>query len=253
MDAAQWYCNVSARKVRSEKCEKKQMADLPNLPQTEAAIVAETNAFRKTEGLGTLTRNPALEQAARAFAKYLAKSGKFAHEADGRQPADRAKAAGYEYCTVAENLALNLDSRGFTAKRLATEAMDGWKKSPGHRHNLLLAGVTEIGVAIAQAPGADPKFLSVQLFGRPRSLAFDFTVVNRSHDTVSYTFSGKTFDIKPRVTNTHTTCEAGKVAFTRSGNWLTGHKMKAAYHARSGAKFVLRPGPQGNVHVQLEN
>ena len=89
------------------------MASLPDLPQTEIAIVEMTNAFRKDNKLAPFKPNAALTAAARAFADYLGKSGKFAHEADGRQPAQRAEAQGYRYCTVAENLALNLDSRGF--------------------------------------------------------------------------------------------------------------------------------------------
>jgi uncharacterized protein YkwD len=59
-----------------------------------------------------------------------AKSGKFGHEADGRQPGQRAEAQGYRYCTVAENLALNLDSRGFETKELARKAVEGWKARP---------------------------------------------------------------------------------------------------------------------------
>ena len=143
------------------------MATLPDLPQTEMAIVELTNAFRKESRLGEVKPNAALSAAARAFAAYLAKTGKFAHEADGRQPAQRAEAAGYRYCLVAENLAMNLDSRGFETRALASAAVEGWKNSPGHRANMLQRGATEIGVAIARAPDKDPKFISVQLFGRP--------------------------------------------------------------------------------------
>ena len=62
------------------------MATLPDLPQTEIAIVEMTNAFRKESRLGEVKPNAALTAAARAFAEYLAKTGKFAHEADGHQP-----------------------------------------------------------------------------------------------------------------------------------------------------------------------
>ena len=82
------------------------MATLPDLPQTERAIVEMTNAFRRESKLGEVKPNAALTAAARAFAEYLARTGKFAHEADGRQPAQRAEASGYRYCRVAENLAM---------------------------------------------------------------------------------------------------------------------------------------------------
>ena len=155
------------------------MASLPDLPQTEIAIVEMTNAFRKDNKLGALKPNAALTAAARAFADYLGKSGKFGHEADGRQPAQRAEAQGYRYCTVAENLALNLDSRGFETQQLAREATEGWKGSPGHRANMLRPHVTEIGVAVVRAPDRDPKFISVQLFGRPEALKVQFTIENQ--------------------------------------------------------------------------
>ncbi|MFV0294689.1 MAG: CAP domain-containing protein, partial [Hyphomicrobiaceae bacterium] len=103
------------------------MTDLPNLPAAEVAIVRATNDFRRAQGVGKLSRNPTLDTAARAFANYLARSGKFAHEADGRSPADRTKASGYAYCTVAENLALNLDSRGFKTGKLVRDVVEGWK------------------------------------------------------------------------------------------------------------------------------
>src|SRR5207248_4440757 len=107
------------------------MATLPDLPQTEIAIVELTNAFRSESKLGELKPNAALAAAARAFAEYLAKTGKFAHEADGRQPAQRAQAQGYRYCLIAENLAMNLDSRGFETRVLTRDAVEGWKSSPG--------------------------------------------------------------------------------------------------------------------------
>ena len=156
------------------------MPSLPDLPQTEIAIVEMTNAFRKENKLGEVKPNAALTAAARAFAQYLAKTGKFAHEADGREPAERATEQGYRYCLVAENLALNLDSRGFETRQLAGHVLTGWKESPGHRANLLQVAVTEIGVAVARAPDRDPKFISVQLFGRPEALKVTFRIENRS-------------------------------------------------------------------------
>jgi len=113
------------------------MASLPDLPRTELAIVEMTNAFRRESKLGEVKPNAALTAAARAFAQYLAKTGKFAHEADGRGPGERVVASGYQYCQVAENLAMNLDSRGFETRALARAVVEGWKGSPPHRANLL--------------------------------------------------------------------------------------------------------------------
>ncbi len=228
------------------------MADLLDLAKTEAAIIELTNTFRRSEKLEAVHPNAALTHAARLFAQYLAKSGRFAHEADGRQPADRAKAAGYDYCLVAENLALNLDSRGFTTTALSVQAVDGWKNSPGHRRNMLLPHVVETGVGIAQAADRDPKFLSVQLFGRPASLKFEFRLENRSTDVVSYTLGGQSHAIEPNVAVTHTACAPSEIRFDRAGNWLTGIRLDARYTARNGALFAIKTGPDGRTRVDAD-
>lgn len=226
------------------------MTDTPDLAQTQAAIVERTNAFRAEQGLSPVQRNAALQHAAHEFAKYLAKSGRFAHEADGRKPAERAKQAGYWHCTVAENLALNLDSRGFTVEKLATDTVEGWKASPGHRKNMLLPNVTDVGIGIARALGPDPKFLTVQLLGRPGNLAYAFSITNKSTDTITYDVSGKRHEIAPRVVVTHQACEPAKVRFEGTGGWPGGTRMNVQYDAVDKAKFVLRNGPEGKLMVE---
>ena len=66
----------------------------PDLPQTEAAIIEMTNAFRAENRLTAVVPSAKLQAAAKVFADYLARNGSFAHTADGRQPAERAQAAG---------------------------------------------------------------------------------------------------------------------------------------------------------------
>ena len=222
---------------------------LPDLPQTEIAIVELTNAFRAGQKLGAVTVNAKLTTAARAYAKYLADSGKFAHEADGRQPWDRTKAAGYSHCVVAENLASHLDSRGFETRALATAAMEGWKNSPGHRANLVLPAVTEIGVGVVQASGPHPKFLSVQLFGRPDSFKFSFKVDNRSAASVSYTVGGRDFSVEAHARITHTTCAPDEIAFKRAGNFFSGKSLAGRFTASDGAVYTLKSDAQGAVTV----
>ena len=67
----------------------------PDLPQTEIAIVEMTNAFRKENALSEVKPTRALRPPRAHLREYLAKTGKFAHEADGRQPQDRVAAQGY--------------------------------------------------------------------------------------------------------------------------------------------------------------
>lgn len=229
------------------------MAELPDLPRTEAAIIDETNAFRRAERLEPVKPNGELTRAARQFAEYLARTGRFAHEADGRKPADRVGAAGYKHCMISENLALNQDSRGFSTARLASEAVTGWKNSPGHRRNMVEPHVTEIGVGVAKAADAAPKFLSVQLFGRPASLSYKFRVENRAGVVLSYTIGGQRATAEPRVVVTHTGCVPAEIVFERAGNALTGTGLGSRFPTRDGAVFALVRAADGAVKIEVES
>jgi uncharacterized protein YkwD len=218
---------------------------VPDLPQAELAIIEKTNAFRKANALQELKPNPALTAAARAFADYLARSGKFSHEADGRTPQDRVLAQGYRYCLVAENLAWNLDSRGYDTSRLAREVVEGWKASPGHRENLLLPGATEIGVAVAQAPNAAPKFVSVQVFARPESAQVRFAIRNLTGSAVPYVLGAQSETVQPRETVTHTDCEPRPLQFQAAPS-------PAAFAPKDGDRFTVRAGKKGVIEVSID-
>src|SRR5262245_24667072 len=221
------------------------MTFLPDLPQTEIAIVEMTNAFRQENRLGALAPNRALTLAARAFADYLGRSGRFSHEADGREPAQRAEAQGYRYCLVAENLALNLDSRGFETKQLAREVAEGWKASPAHRANMLLPHATEIGVAVVRAPDKNPKFISVQLLGRPDSLKVEFSIANRTGAAISYRLGEKETTLSANTVITHTRCDPDALTFLDMG------ASARSYEPRNGDRFVIR-NERGATKVDLE-
>lgn len=226
---------------------------LPDLPNVEIAIVEMTNAFRRENNLGEVTANPALARAARDYAAYLARSGTFSHTADGREPSARAESAGYAFCQVAENLALNLDSRGFETRALAGQAVEGWKTSPGHRKNLLAPHVVEIGVAVVRAPDKDPKFISVQLFGRPKSLAYTFKVANVSSASISYSFGGETHALQPRYSVTHSACTPSELQFSPPEAAKAAPSLKARYAARDGQVYTLKPGAAGTLTLEVKD
>ena len=127
------------------------------------------------------------------------------HEIDGRAPAERAGAAGYRHCMVAENIAYLFDSVGFTTEQLAARLLQGWEQSAEHRRNMLLAPVMHIGVGVAQNADSG-RYYAVQLFGRPSSAAIRFEVVNGADVDLRYELDRETFDLAPRVTRTHTRC-----------------------------------------------
>lgn len=178
--------------------------------QAAGLVLAQANALRQREGLAPLAPQPALEAAAREFADYMARTDRYAHDADGRRPADRAEAAGYAYCTVAENIAWQFHSAGIEAPDLARRLVQGWERSPPHRANLLDAGVTETGVAVARSARTG-RWYGVQMFGRPESARVDFAIGNATTRPVRYELDGRAWRLAPRETRRHGQCSAPQV------------------------------------------
>ncbi|MEJ5216704.1 CAP domain-containing protein [Cognatishimia sp. D5M38] len=102
-------------------------------------VVKLTNEFRTSNNLPALRLSPLLESIAATHGSDMRHHGFFSHMGtDGTSVADRALRQGYNYCLIAENIAVGQRS----AKRVTKD----WIKSRGHRENLLNIGVTEIGV-----------------------------------------------------------------------------------------------------------
>ena len=192
-------------------------------------MLEQTNAFREAQGLAPLATDPALDKAAQAYARHMARAGKLGHTVDGRQPAERAQAQGYEACIVAENVGYQYDSRGYEAPGLARELMEGWKKSPGHRENLEDAAVSEIGVGIAQ--DAKGGYFGVQLFGRPRREAIRFSVQNGAGREIAYRAGEREFTLPPRATREHMICRPVTIAI---------EALKFSRPVRDGATYAVR-------------
>ncbi len=219
----------------------------PDVPAAETAIIQMTNAFRQEHKLGRVTPNPLLAAAARAYAKVLAANkGELSHTLNGTTPVTRAQKAGYAYCQIAENLAEIYDSRGFTSADYARRTVKGWEASPGHRHNLLMPEVTDVGVAVEKLPYQFPRYVAVQLFGRPRALKYTFKIVNKLPGPVAYAFAGEDHAVQPRQIITHTSCAAGTVAFK-----LDARSGVGRYEARDGQVYTLKPRKGGGVVVEV--
>ncbi len=127
-------------------------------------IVAETNKRRKENTLGPLEENPNLTRAAEMKLKDMVDKQYFEHVSPtGKGPADLAKAAGYSYVLVGENLALgNFEDDSVL--------LDAWMNSPGHRANILNTRYKEIGVAAAKVTYEGRSiWMAVQEFGKPET------------------------------------------------------------------------------------
>src|SRR5438093_8390140 len=107
------------------------------LAEAAKRILEQTNEFRAAQSVEPVATSRELAAAADAFARFIAQSANLSHTADGRQPAERASAQGYDPCIVSENIAYLYRSAGYDAPALAEEMVEGWKKSPGHRKNML--------------------------------------------------------------------------------------------------------------------
>lgn len=133
-----------------------------------AAIIASrlielSNDSRADESLGTLTENALLVKAAQAKANDMATRGYFAHTTpDGKEPWHFISAAGYDYLTAGENLAMNFSD--------SEDVVRAWMRSPSHKENILNSKFTEIGIATAKGEykGKQTIFV-VQMFGSPRA------------------------------------------------------------------------------------
>jgi hypothetical protein len=213
---------------------------VPDLPQVEQHIVEMTNQVRQEQKLPVLKVNAMLAKAARAFAVSVARSGKFSHTADGRTPAQRAESAGYKHCDIAENLAMDEDSVGFDTGALALQAIAGWMNSPPHRANILRASVSEIGVGVARAPGPKPKFISVELFGRPASAIYTFRIINAANTAVNYSFEGKANELKPGVAVTRASCSPGELVVSKPGSLFSSPREIARLAPENKTNYTLK-------------
>ncbi|MEU0954620.1 CAP domain-containing protein [Streptomyces niveus] len=119
-------------------------------------VVALTNAERTAARLRPLAGDPRLTAAAQAHSDEMVGRGFYSHTSpDGRQPWDRAAAAGCTHRGIGENIACG--------QRSAAEVVRGWMESPGHRANILKPDFTHIGIGFRG--GGEAGTYWTQLFG----------------------------------------------------------------------------------------
>lgn len=120
-----------------------------------------SNSQRQNNGLGILTYNEKLSQAARQKAQDMFNKNYWAHYGpNGETPWNFILGAGYQYEYAGENLAKNfLFSDG---------VVDAWMASPTHRENILRPEYTDVGYAVLNGViNGEETTLVVQMFGTP--------------------------------------------------------------------------------------
>ena len=116
--------------------------------QTQVANLS--NKQRVAHGCKALPVNDKLLWAARGHSKYQAKTHTMTHTgAGGSTFITRAQAAGYT-SPRSENVAYGY--------RSATEVVNAWMKSPGHRRNLLDCRAKTFAVGVAYASDGTPYY-----------------------------------------------------------------------------------------------
>ena len=118
------------------------------------------NAYRKERGLKPLKLNPELTEAAKNHSRDLAKWDRISHfGSDGSNPWDRVKRSGYNARVAAENVG--------TGQTSFEEVLKGWKESPGHNKNLLLADAEHVGIALVREGKTEFKTFWTLVIGAP--------------------------------------------------------------------------------------
>jgi uncharacterized protein YkwD len=189
-------------------------SDEIDLDNVAAGIIERTNDFRQQNELDPVSADADLNTAAKKFAEYMAQQEEYGHQADGRTPAARAEAAGYQYCVIRENIAYRTDPRLSGGEALAEFFTQGWIDSPHHRENMLADFITDTGVAVASTDGVT--FYAVQMFGRPESATYTIRVANETETSKPLMIrsnGGKDkFSLPPRTEITMQRCFPAELA-----------------------------------------
>ena len=127
--------------------------------QLDAATAASMiSGYRVNNGLTPVSIDPELMKLAQAQADAMASRDKLDHNVV-RGFNERLKAQGYRARAAAENI-----SAGY---HTLAEAFSGWRDSPPHRANMLLAGATRMGIAAVYAPKSKFKMYWALILAAP--------------------------------------------------------------------------------------
>jgi len=125
---------------------------------TRSNLVSMLNQTRQSLGLGTLTENAKLDQAAELKAEDMVQNGYFNHTSpSGTTPWYWFTQSGYNYKYAGENLAIGY----FESEEVYT----AWLNSPSHKENIVNPHYTEVGTAVLEGFGSNNAIVVVQLFG----------------------------------------------------------------------------------------
>jgi uncharacterized protein YkwD len=134
-----------------------------NMTEKDAQLDAATAAsmisgYRANNGLAAVSVDPELMKLAQAQAEAMASRDKLNHNVI-RALNERLKAHGYRAKAAAENIGAGYHT--------LAEAFSGWRDSPPHRANMLLAEATRMGIAAVYAPSSKYKVFWALILAAP--------------------------------------------------------------------------------------
>ena len=141
-----------------------QPAFYDNLARAEAQVNVNAAAsllsdYRRRNGLPPVEIDTRLVEMADAQAKAMAKRNQVSHDPGGRNFNKRLSASGFNASRAAENIGAGYHT--------LAEAFSGWRDSPSHNKNMLLAGATKMGIATAYAANSKYKVFWALVLAEP--------------------------------------------------------------------------------------
>ena len=128
--------------------------------QVDAGAAASMiSGYRKNNGLGAVTIDPALMKIASEHAYAMASRDRLDHDLGGSSFNQRIAGSGYDAKAAYENIGAGYHT--------LAEAFSGWRGSPGHRANMLRRDVNHIGIAAAYAPRSKYKVFWALVLASP--------------------------------------------------------------------------------------
>jgi uncharacterized protein YkwD len=139
-------CSSDTYKPSGQPTFYKSMA-APDAQVDAKAAASMISGYRRNNGLGLVSLDPALMRMAEDQARAMASKNRFEHDAAG--PFAQRIKRGYDAKVAVENIGAGYHT--------LAEAFSGWRDSPPHRANMLRDGVTKMGIAAAYAPNTKYK------------------------------------------------------------------------------------------------
>ncbi len=125
------------------------------------AAASMISDYRRNNGLNAVELDPTLVRIAEDHVRAMAKVDKLTHDPGGRGLVQRMKSASFIASRAAENIGAGYHT--------LAEAFSGWRDSPSHNKNMLMPGVSKMGIATAYVPKSKFKVYWALVLAEPDS------------------------------------------------------------------------------------